>query len=618
MRPWTILTAALLLTSMLGAAQPESLKIEVAPGPNPWSSLAINADLDRFQFAIVTDRTGGHRGHVFEDGIARINLLQPDFVMSVGDFIEGYTSDPKELDTQWKEFFSFIKPLNMPFFYVPGNHDVANPTQLTDYRKRLGRDYYHFKYRDVLFLCLNTDDPFPSKIGDAQIAWADKVLRENKDVRWTLVFMHRPLWAEQESKGKVTGMDKLDRILQGRPYTVFTGHVHHYVKYQRHDQRYFTLATTGGGSDLRGPAFGEFDHVAWVTMTKAGPLVANVMLDGVWDENVATEKSKGFMDRLNKGIPMQVSSLFSADPTIESASVKLRFTNDADMPMKVKLKFADNSALKPGDLRRATVVEPNSVKFLEIPLKGVGQLRVSDLGPVPYDWTLSYDSPNDRPPLKIQGTSYLYVDGPLDLPSRTRPVVVDGKLDEWGPLPVACESSRPPQRDPEMWSGPEDCSFRFAVEHDDKNFYFAARVTDDTWMRKSKEDPWGQDGIWLSLDADPEGNRGKPDKEQKNTFWLMLLPGKTAADSVDYGRQWAAAGVQGVCLKTKTGYTAEGVIPYADLAKRLGKPAQAVRVNVTAYDFDPSSSYDQGIYFHWRPDGGSDLDYPGSGTFYIR
>ena len=58
---------------------------------NPWSSLDLNNDPNNFQFAIVTDRTGGHRAGVFPDAIRKLNLLQPEFVISVGDLIEGGT-----------------------------------------------------------------------------------------------------------------------------------------------------------------------------------------------------------------------------------------------------------------------------------------------------------------------------------------------------------------------------------------------------------------------------------------------------------------------------------------------------------------------------------------------
>jgi len=49
---------------------------------------------------------------------------------------------------------------------------------------------------------------------------------------------------------------------------------------------YYQLATTGGGSRLRGVRYGEFDHIVWVTMKKSGPVLANIMLDGVLPENL--------------------------------------------------------------------------------------------------------------------------------------------------------------------------------------------------------------------------------------------------------------------------------------------------------------------------------------------
>ncbi|TFG92422.1 MAG: metallophosphoesterase, partial [Myxococcales bacterium] len=43
---------------------------------------------------MVTDRTGGPRDGIFESAMPRINLVRPEFVVSVGDLIEGYTDDP--------------------------------------------------------------------------------------------------------------------------------------------------------------------------------------------------------------------------------------------------------------------------------------------------------------------------------------------------------------------------------------------------------------------------------------------------------------------------------------------------------------------------------------------
>src|SRR5262245_56610627 len=56
---------------------------------NPWTGLTPNISPDQFQIAVVSDRTGGHRRGVFSRAVQQVNLLQPEFVMSVGDLIEG-------------------------------------------------------------------------------------------------------------------------------------------------------------------------------------------------------------------------------------------------------------------------------------------------------------------------------------------------------------------------------------------------------------------------------------------------------------------------------------------------------------------------------------------------
>ena len=117
--------------------------------PLPWTNLDLNNDPKNFQFLILTDRTGGNRPGVFEQGIEKINILQPEFVLSVGDLIDGYTDDPLIVKEQWNEFDALIDKLEMPFFYVPGNHDITNKMMEDMWVERFGSTYYYFVYRDV-------------------------------------------------------------------------------------------------------------------------------------------------------------------------------------------------------------------------------------------------------------------------------------------------------------------------------------------------------------------------------------------------------------------------------------------------------------------------------------
>ena len=96
--------------------------------------------------------------------------------------------------------------------------------------------------------------------------------------------MHKPLFAEKENP--VAGWTEIENALTDRPHTIMAGHWHRYGKYQKHGRSYIRLATTGGGSKLRGLEEGEFDHIVWVTMTDEGPRITNLLLDGIQDENV--------------------------------------------------------------------------------------------------------------------------------------------------------------------------------------------------------------------------------------------------------------------------------------------------------------------------------------------
>ncbi len=278
-------TIVALVVFVVGCVSVEpGLKVEVYDGANPWTHLNLYNNPANFQFAIVADRTSGHRPGVFADGVKKLNLLRPEFVMSIGDLIEGSTEDEVEVNQQWDEFDSMVNELQMPFFYVPGNHDIGNEVMAEKWNKRFGPSYYHFVYRDVLFLCINTEENFtdwrePGHISDQQVEYFRKVINANNNVRWTLVFMHRPFWM-----GKSENLEKLESLLSDRPYTVFAGHKHIYDRTVRKGRQYYTLSTTGGAVWDSEQEECQLDHIVWVTMTDDGPMIANLLLDGILDD----------------------------------------------------------------------------------------------------------------------------------------------------------------------------------------------------------------------------------------------------------------------------------------------------------------------------------------------
>lgn len=280
-------------TSIAGTASaiPADPQIQVAINEkNPWTHLNLNKEPSQFRFAIVSDRTGGHRPGVFASAVEKLNLLQPEFVMSIGDLIEGYSFDSGQWALEWSEFQGKVQRIQSPFFYAPGNHDIANPAMSDNWDRKFGRKYYEFVYQDVLFIVLSSEDPpgRAARFGAEQRKWFTQVLEKYKQPRWTFVFLHKPAWLGKDPTGK-TEWTEIEQQLAGRPHTVFAGHVHEYARFVRNGGRdYIMLGTTGGVSDLRGKKYGQVDHITWVTMKKDGPVIANLLLDGIEDKGFRT------------------------------------------------------------------------------------------------------------------------------------------------------------------------------------------------------------------------------------------------------------------------------------------------------------------------------------------
>jgi serine/threonine-protein phosphatase CPPED1 len=294
-----ILIAVTVFAARGGANAPSADKAAIVAetaARNPWTKLELNEGPDAFRFAVVSDRTGGHRPGVFSRAVRMINLLQPEFVMSVGDLIEGYSEDPGQWALEWSEFESNVDRLQMPFFFCTGNHDMSNVPMSENWKRKFGKSYYSFRYRNVLFVILNSEEPRPEeteyRFGPEQQEWLRQTLAQNADARWTFVFFHKPVWREAMGDPASQGWTAIEDALAAgdRHYTVFVGHEHEYAKFVRHGRDYFMLATTGGASKMRGVEYGEFDHVAWVTMKGASPVIANVLLDGVQPDDVRKER----------------------------------------------------------------------------------------------------------------------------------------------------------------------------------------------------------------------------------------------------------------------------------------------------------------------------------------
>lgn len=425
--PKFILFALCFSLALFTQAQPNNnaFKAEVSPTVNPWSNAGFYNDPNNFQFAIVTDRTGGHRDGVFETGVEKLNLLMPEFVMSVGDLIEGYVEDTVELNRQWKEFNGFIKNLQVRFFYVPGNHDISNQVMRRLWLEQFGKSYYYFIYKNVLFLAMDTNDGEGQMFSREQIEFAKAAIQKHPEVRWTLLFMHHPIWLYRD----VNGFEEVEAVLKNRPYTVFAGHYHRYMHEVRNERNYYVLATTGGGSALRGPKFGEYDHVTWVTMMQDGPRFTNLKLDGILTHDVANRNTADMAQALIQGSKLNGVMLGKeVDKSKKFTAAKAYFflenTGDSTLHFKARAFHHHHLDLTPSKLEYT--MNPHSAQTIALDLKAIQSRLTSQYDPLELDWSMGYKTRLLEPTFDLKGTYTLPIDYTPAIVSFTkRPIFTD-------------------------------------------------------------------------------------------------------------------------------------------------------------------------------------------------
>lgn len=576
----SIIAGCFLLAGTNCFAQQESILSEKNTGNKlPVTHLRFNNDTNLVQFAILSDRTGGMVPGIFEDAVKKANQLQPQFVMSVGDLINGYSTDSILIDTQWKEFNQLLEPLSVPFFYVSGNHDISNSWMQQEWIRRYGQSHYFFVYRNTLFLCLNSQDNGAYGMSESQISYFRTVLQQHQKVRWTFVFMHQPMWTSNKS-----GFEKIEEALEGRNFTIFAGHTHNYLLSKRNNHKYYILATSGGGSERRGEEFGEFDHITWVSLQdKKEPIVAHIKLDGIIDENIVTEEIAKKIRPLKSGSWMQpIAYRHSSDNSTEITPT-LQFKNPNQTPLSISGSLPNSTYFKSIPERIDTILAPGaSINYsfkIEHATKRAFQLM-------------------DLPPIELElQASQILEDRSYSLPAKKRLLI------DW---PFSIRKNEIIRLDhPEQviedwdWSGTEDLDLRFTVGENDNYLLLKYFIKDDNFIFQAGD---YQDQLLVYLE---DKNQQKflltihPDPKQIKNFKFTTLDGHP------------------VKIKPQISSTLkedEITVTLRLPKKEFLKVDGTFRLNVGYMDQDDPTSTEAAILF-WKPKWDSKENYPGSGTW---
>ncbi|GAB5495639.1 MAG: metallophosphoesterase [Phycisphaerales bacterium] len=247
--------------------------------------LPLPGEEDAFTFVVYGDRTGGPDAgiNILKDAVRDTNLLEPDFVMTVGDMIQGYNQTEGWME-QMAEYRGVMNELICPWFPVAGNHDTywrgaGRPEGEHDrhYEMHFGPLWYAFEHKGCMFIVLYTDEgsqttgeknfnkPECQEMSQEQLAWLADMLDESADAEHVFLFLHHPRWT---GGNYGDSWDQVHKMLvdAGNVSGVFAGHIHR----MRYDPRdgidYITLATVGAHQNKSVPSAGWLHHYNIVTV----------------------------------------------------------------------------------------------------------------------------------------------------------------------------------------------------------------------------------------------------------------------------------------------------------------------------------------------------------------
>ena len=230
------------------------------PSPTPKAS-ATNYD-----FAVTGDSRDGDA--VYLRVLDRVMKDGSEFLIHTGDLV---ASDSQE---NWTNFQNLMKGFTLPFFPMPGNHELRGAGKISDYVQYSGAPtpsanssalttHYSFDRGAVHFTMV---DSSVGSLLDSEFAWMDNDLAASNAPIKMLFVHHPPFDPAGTSHVMVMGGDRFVQIAKQRGVKyVFAGHIHCYEEELRDGVDY--IITGGAGAPLDcAPNAGGYYHYMHVTV----------------------------------------------------------------------------------------------------------------------------------------------------------------------------------------------------------------------------------------------------------------------------------------------------------------------------------------------------------------
>jgi hypothetical protein len=524
------------------------------------------------QFVVIGDtRTDGSGGDVITPApmycraIDEINLLQPEFVVNVGDLVLGYT-DLNTLVQQWEAFDGATGKFEVPVYLAAGNHDIWDETSEKVYQERYGPLWYSFDVKHCHLIVLDSEDESPRvKIAGRQLAWLKADLSSAKGKR-IFVFLHKPLWADDyTAAGSNWVRDVHPLLAEAGVDTVFAGHWHHYEDMGTSDGvRY--VVTGGGGAEIgTEPVRGGFYHYVWVTVPPAGEdkaQLAIVRTGNVERQDVVTTGLRDAWAQVTSQLDAGAVLLRTEETIVKRA---LLLQNPFDTPLAATLEFDRVPGWSVVPERREIVLAPQGAAELQFTITASrGEMEDN----LTYWFRLSAAGSGE-----LEGRRAVTAKEPVAVECRQKPgVKIDGSLGEWGGDPtISVDREDQVVLRPRLWGGPELCSGVAWLGCDAENLYVAVRITDPDLKPKPETGHVANgDSFEIYLDGRPEADLAKGEYSEGVAYLVMIPALDGQATRIVYAEEQFTelAGIELASRQTADGYEAEVAIPLSNFPSR--------------------------------------------------